>query len=240
MNHHQRMFAGCIVLSTVLFLFQCLLVVVVVVVPQAQAFAPTTTPASFLSKTTATAVTRRTSLLQLFASADDDNTNNMSFDMNELRQRIDQEYASYVPIEGAYMTKERQRNNERPTPEKVHVVVIHAGTINQGAHTIEYPKGSGNNVILAFESLEACRKFAASLEEQHLFADPTVRIQERKERMNSWDTSLSLSFFPPSSCFSLPSRFSPYYSRANIDSIRCKISFRRSAFLCRSFRKASN
>jgi len=92
--------------------------------------------------------------------------------MSELRQRIDQEYASYVPIEGATNIKV---GNKQRTPDKVHVVVFQAGTIHQGAHTVEYPKGSGNNVVLAFESIEACRKFAASLAQQN-FVDPTVSL----------------------------------------------------------------
>lgn len=96
-----------------------------------------------------------------------------SFDMNELRERINELYGSHIPVvKGA-------RNvlptiNQRSKPENVHVVVFQPGTIHQGAHTIEYPKGSGLNVVLAFESIEACRKFAALLAEQN-FVDPTVR-----------------------------------------------------------------
>jgi hypothetical protein len=56
-------------------------------------------------------------------------------------------------------------------PERVHIVVFPS---HDGAHTVEFPKGSGNNVILAFASEEACRKFAQSLEKQHFF-DPMVR-----------------------------------------------------------------
>lgn len=109
--------------------------------------------------------------------------------MNELRQRINQEYASYVPIEGAYSssmtTKERRKQ-----PDKVHVVVFQAGTINQGAHTIEYPKGSGNNVVMAFESIDACRKFAASLQAQN-FVDPTPR-QYRLDSLQNFFSTLGV------------------------------------------------
>jgi hypothetical protein len=151
-----------------LFLFRCIFLLCVSL---AQGFVPTVIPNVLLPTTTTTTTTLRLS------TSDDDTTS--SFDMNELRQRIDQEYTSYVPIEGAYssMTKERRRQ-----PDKVHVVIFQAGTINQGAHTIEYPKGSGNNVVLAFESIEACQKFAASLQEQN-FVDPTVsRLKEGKGR----------------------------------------------------------
>lgn len=92
--------------------------------------------------------------------------------LSELRQRIDQEYASYLPLEGAGAASAAATTFKRPTTpdSKVHVVVFQAG---QNAHTIEYPKGSGNNVVLAFESIEACRKFAALLAQQN-FVDPKV------------------------------------------------------------------
>lgn len=91
------------------------------------------------------------------------------FDMKELQHRINQEYSAvvYLPIEaGGLSTLEK--------PEMAYVVVFQPGTFNQGAHTIEYPQGSGNNVVLAFESFQACRKFADSLAEQN-FVDPQVR-----------------------------------------------------------------
>ena len=93
-----------------------------------------------------------------------------SFDMKELRERINDLYGCQIPVKGAFGVIPTR---DRPKPDKVHVVVFQPGTINQGAHTIEYPKGSGINVVLAFESIESCRQFAASLVEQK-FVDPTV------------------------------------------------------------------
>jgi hypothetical protein len=55
----------------------------------------------------------------------------------------------------------------------VHIISFALGTSRQGIHSIEFPKGSGNNVVLAFESREACAKFAEHLRAQHFF-DPTV------------------------------------------------------------------
>ncbi len=121
--------------------------------------------------------------LQLSPSEED----YFSLDMKELRQRIDQEYGSYIPIEGP---SNRLQLGKRPNqnPDKVHVVIFQPETINQGAHTIEYPKGSGNNVVLAFESIDACRNFAASLAQQN-FVDPTVRPRNRCSHWPtcSWD-----------------------------------------------------
>jgi len=42
----------------------------------------------------------------------------------------------------------------RPKPEDVYIILFNPGTEQEGVHTVEYPKGSGNNVILAFESKE--------------------------------------------------------------------------------------
>lgn len=92
-----------------------------------------------------------------------------SFDMDELRHRIGQEYAPNLPIGGA--TNIQMESLE--IPDQVYIILFLAGTSEQGAHTIEYPKGSGNNVMLAFESEKACHKFAASLKEQN-FLDPMV------------------------------------------------------------------
>lgn len=45
--------------------------------------------------------------------------------------------------------------------------------LTHGVHSIEYPHGSGNNVVLAFTQATGCRKFAATLKEQEFF-DPEV------------------------------------------------------------------
>ena len=82
------------------------------------------------------------------------------FDMEELRQRISQETSPQLfappPV-------------QHHRPEQVHVILFNPHTKDEGMHTIEYPKGSGNNVILAFEDSNDCHKFAAMLRAQHFF-----------------------------------------------------------------------
>jgi hypothetical protein len=85
-----------------------------------------------------------------------------SFDMDELRQRISQEG---VPPLFAVTTPRR--------PEFVHAVFFNPHTDREGMHTIEYPQGSGNNVILAFEDANDCAAFSQDLQRQH-FYNPTV------------------------------------------------------------------
>ena len=58
-------------------------------------------------------------------------------------------------------------------PEDVHIILFNPDTDREGVHTIEFPKGSGSNMILAFESRKECEQFSMSLREQQFF-DPTV------------------------------------------------------------------
>jgi hypothetical protein len=57
-------------------------------------------------------------------------------------------------------------------PTKAHIILFNPGTDREGVHTIEFPKGSGNNLILAFESRTECEKFSALLKDQNFF-DPS-------------------------------------------------------------------
>lgn len=61
--------------------------------------------------------------------------------------------------------------------EQVYIILFKPGTPDEGAHTIEYPNGSGNYVILAFLSEHECDKFANLLREQEISWDPMVRTQ---------------------------------------------------------------
>lgn len=93
-----------------------------------------------------------------------------SFDMDELRKRIAAETSNpYADMFESYPTHLKQKH-EPQKPESVFII-----SFEQGIHSIEYPKGSGNNVVLAFESGEACDKFAEDLRAQHFF-DPMVRV----------------------------------------------------------------
>jgi len=68
-----------------------------------------------------------------------------------------------------------ERTSGSLRPENVHIILFKPNTEEQGIHTIEYPKGSGNNIILAFESKVACDEFAATLKAQQFF-DPMPQI----------------------------------------------------------------
>lgn len=80
-----------------------------------------------------------------------------SFDMEELKQRIYKETNPLAHLFGV---------TNCPHTEQVFVIGF-----DSGIHSIEYPKGSGNNYVLAFESLQACDNFALRLRDQQFF-DP--------------------------------------------------------------------
>jgi hypothetical protein len=88
------------------------------------------------------------------------------FDMEELRERLESN-----PYQDLFQTKEWE---ERSKPDVVNIILFKPDTSEEGVHTVEFPKGSGNNVILAFESMKECGAFAAMLKAQHFF-DPAVR-----------------------------------------------------------------
>jgi hypothetical protein len=66
-------------------------------------------------------------------------------------------------------------NEDEMKPEEVHIILFNQNTSREGVHTLEFPKDSGNNIILAFESKEECEEFSMNLKKQHFF-DPVVSL----------------------------------------------------------------
>ena len=54
-------------------------------------------------------------------------------------------------------------------PEIIYILMYNPGTTEEGVHTTEFPKGSGEEVMLAFESLEESYQFANMLREEPSF-----------------------------------------------------------------------
>lgn len=90
-----------------------------------------------------------------------------TFDSNELKQRIDELTNPYRKLFAEDWVLEER-------PEHVHIIFFKPDTDEQGLHTIEYPKGSGSNFLLAFESKKACDRFAATLKAQN-FGHPSPK-----------------------------------------------------------------
>ena len=115
------------------------------------------------------------------SSEDDNNINNnrsnnqdpMSLDMNILQQRMNRQQNQYAKL---IMEQSRYMEQETNLPESVHIILFNPDTPNQNIHTLEIPKGSGNNMILAFEDGADCGLFAQNLRELE-FKDPSVSVR---------------------------------------------------------------
>eukprot|EP00814_Leptocylindrus_danicus_P021716 CAMPEP_0116035414 /NCGR_PEP_ID=MMETSP0321-20121206/20354_1 /TAXON_ID=163516 /ORGANISM="Leptocylindrus danicus var. danicus, Strain B650" /LENGTH=283 /DNA_ID=CAMNT_0003512243 /DNA_START=195 /DNA_END=1046 /DNA_ORIENTATION=+ len=101
--------------------------------------------------------------------------NSPNFDLDELHDRIREVVEADQPLDVAEFIQmeaiQRMKNRTAPRPSEVHIILFYPDTEDEGVHTVEFPPGSGNNVILGFESLDECRHFAEILKQQDFF-DP--------------------------------------------------------------------
>lgn len=63
------------------------------------------------------------------------------------------------------LAKKRDTGTEK-CKKPMHIVIFNHGRQGEGVHAIEYPRHSGSNVILAFESYKDCQRFAKILGRQ--------------------------------------------------------------------------
>jgi hypothetical protein len=106
------------------------------------------------------------------AAEDDNKSDDVSLDMNILQQRMDHQQNQYAEL---IMEQSKYTEQEKNLPESVHIILFFPDTPNQNVHTLEIPKGSGNNMILAFEDEGDCGMFARMLREME-FVDPSVSL----------------------------------------------------------------
>ncbi|KAL7516996.1 hypothetical protein ACHAWX_001961, partial [Stephanocyclus meneghinianus] len=95
--------------------------------------------------------------------------------MDVLRQRMEKQetqYAKLLMVQSNYkLDDDFYEEEKRPLPESVHIILFLPETPQQHVHTIEVPKGSGNNILLAFEDETDCHIFAQMLKDLE-FVDP--------------------------------------------------------------------
>ena len=77
---------------------------------------------------------------------DNDDTPASSIDMSSLRNRIQKQDNQYTNL---LLEQSKYTDEERIIPDSVHIILFHPDTPKQHVHTIEYPVGSGENMILA-------------------------------------------------------------------------------------------
>lgn len=111
---------------------------------------------------------------------DDISSNNDQMDLADLHRRVEeqrqneQRQAELYSDGSMFSTSPSTDSSSIDIPEDVFIIVYNPDTEEQGVHTLEVPKGSGINFILAFEDEEVCRSFCASLRDQQFF-DPKVK-----------------------------------------------------------------
>lgn len=101
------------------------------------------------------------------------------FDMDMLRKRIEKQETQYVKLlieqSKYYSDGSAEAGEEKlPLPEAVYIILFLPETPEQHVHTIEFPKGSGTNILLAFEDEGECNAFAEMLVRDMGFEDPCV------------------------------------------------------------------
>lgn len=103
-------------------------------------------------------------------------------DMDMLRKRVEKQETQYVKLlieQTKYFSRENDDEDAEeklPLPEAVYIILFLPETPEQHVHTIEFPKGSGTNILLAFEDENECKSFADMLVRDMGFEDPCVRL----------------------------------------------------------------
>lgn len=106
-----------------------------------------------------------------------------SFDMGELNDRISAE------TKKAGSTTFLETLDVDDSEYMLYIIVFESsGGGPSGIHSVEYPKGSGLNTILAFESCEVCEKFCAQLKAKNFFNPspqelPLPRLEELSNKL---------------------------------------------------------
>ncbi|KAL7457984.1 hypothetical protein ACHAWC_011254 [Mediolabrus comicus] len=105
----------------------------------------------------------------VFLKASPDASEDSSLDMELLQKGMNQQQKQYAKL---LMEQSKYTEEGRNIPESVHIILFHPDAPKQHVHTIEIPKGSGNNLILAFEASDDCNMFAQMLKEME-FVEPS-------------------------------------------------------------------
>ena len=72
-------------------------------------------------------------------------------------------------LEDGFLDRATKSEAVLAKPDIVYIIMYNPSTPEEGIHTMEHPRGSQEDLLLAFESLEECVSFSRSIEE-----DPSV------------------------------------------------------------------
>jgi len=76
-------------------------------------------------------------------------------------------FESIVEAEDRYLEQATNQalSSSRELPDVVYAVVYNAGTPDEGIHTMKYPRGTDEDVLLCFEGMADCILFARTIKE---------------------------------------------------------------------------
>lgn len=74
-------------------------------------------------------------------------------------------FESIIEAEDRYFAQAAQSSGVTEKPEVIYTIVYNPGTPEEGIHTMKYPRGSENDVLLAFEGMADCVVFAKTIKE---------------------------------------------------------------------------
>jgi Protein of unknown function (DUF3110). len=124
------------------------------------AFAPMNTKCSVAKKGS---IHKNDSRLTIFSSAGTDGDGD---DDNDISDFLDEQINSNPP-QLRDLFPFNVDNDVKP--DNVHIILFNPNTDREGVHTLEFPKGSGTNIILAFECEEECQQFSDALRDQKFY-----------------------------------------------------------------------
>lgn len=118
---------------------------------------------------------------------DDDDGGPEEIDMDVLRQRIEQQQSQYYDL---IMADEQDGGATRPV--NVFIIVFNPESDEQGVHAIEFPQGSGNNIILAFESEKDCTEFSDMLKQDSMQFHEPIPSETELEGLESFCSAMGV------------------------------------------------
>ena len=88
---------------------------------------------------------------------------------------------SILEAEDRFLQQASQASEAREKPEVVYTIVYNPGTPEEGIHTMKYPRGSENDLLLAFEGMADCIVFARTIKEDPLLDQEPIPTPTSRE-----------------------------------------------------------
>ena len=90
-------------------------------------------------------------------------------------------YETILEAEDRYYAQASQATGVTERPEVVYTIVYNPGTPEEGIHTMKYPRGSENDVLLTFEGMADCIVFARTIKEDPILDQEPIPTPTSRE-----------------------------------------------------------